>query len=206
MGWLAKACGTKTGMWALASCLLVVSGCGTGIARPPAAAPRVEVAHPRAEKDVEEKDDFIGRMDSVQSVTVQARVFGYLDKILFNDGQMVDVGTPLFEIDPEVYDATYRQDLAQIEIATAELKLAQSKLDRNKALLDKNAITKELYDETVAYREEAAARLDSTKANANRSKLDLEFTKIASPIKGRIDRTFVTKGNLVQGGRPARPN
>lgn len=180
---------------------ITASGCGPAAGhaeRPPA---QVEVAVPLEAKGVREREEFLGRCDSMETVQVQARVFGYLQKILFEDGQTVEMGQPLFEIDPSTYQAIYNQNKAKVEVAKARQKVNEANYARSKNLFDRKAITKEELDEALAKKDESLGQVAEAEADAAKSKLDLDFTKISSPISGRVDRTFVTLGNLVSGGQ-----
>jgi RND family efflux transporter MFP subunit len=145
-------------------------------------------------------DEYIGKTEASESVEVRARVFGYLKTIDFNDGDFVTEGQPLFTIEPDEYEAIHKQSLARIELNTAALELAKAKHARNKNLVKSGGVTQEEFEETLAAVKDADARIKAAEADANRTAVDLKYTEIKAPISGRIDRTFVSKGNLLTGG------
>lgn len=140
-------------------------------------------------RSVTEWLEFTGRFQPSQRVVLRARVSGYLDKILFQDGQKVQKGDVLFIIDQRPFKIA-------LNSAKAHFELAQQRLERAKALHKKNAVSRDLYDQRQEEMQTARADLD-------RAKLDLEFTEIRSPITGRISRKQVDVGNLVAGGNNA---
>jgi len=162
--------------------------------------------------DTIDTDDYTGQTEASESVEIRARVFGFLKSIDFKDGDFVTgpvlgpngelqkEGQPLFTIEPDEYDAIHRQSLARIDLHQANLTLATAKVNRNAALLKKDAVSKEEYEESVAAMQTAQASITSARADANRTAIDLKYTVVRAPISGRIDRAFVTKGNLLTGG------
>jgi RND family efflux transporter MFP subunit len=147
-------------------------------------------------------------------------VFGYLKSVEFQDGDFVkgppldangkpiigpdgkeQPGQTLFIIEPDEYLAIHNQSLARIELNQANLTLAKAKLARNEALVKSGAVSKEEYEESVAAVEAATAAITAARADAKRTEVDLKYTVVTAPISGRIDRAFVTKGNLLTGGQ-----
>ncbi len=184
--------------------LLVLSGVLAGC-NPPAPAVAetppspVSVSQPVA-RVVVDHDDYEGRIAAVETVEVRARVRGHLMKVAFQDGQLVKAGDLLYEIDPRPYQATLDQAKAQLAAADANLELAKREYDRASALLRQRAASREEVDVWVG--KQGVAKADRVKAEAavEQAQLDLDFTKITSPIKGKISRTLVTAGNLVNAG------
>ena len=159
-------------------------------------APRVKISQV-LEREGQHYEEFTGRTDAVESVEVKARATGYLDEVKFKDGDEVKKGQLLFVID----DRTYKADLAKAE---GEVSRLQASLERYTADLDRarrmrmgDAISREDYDKTKASKEETAAGIVSAKAAVDKARLNLEFTKVYSPIDGQLSRTILTKGNLV---------
>ena len=184
--------------WALGGSAALLAGC-TGQARPdaPPAVVQVTVALP-IERDVVDYEDFTGRTEAVESVEIRARVTGYLDRILFEEGSEVKKDAPLFLIDPRPFKAEYDRDVAQVAVREANLTYREAELARGKLLVAQKAMSQSNFDEIVAAHGEAAAAVTAAKANTEVSKLNLDFTAIASPIDGRISRAAVTRGNLVK--------
>lgn len=186
--------------FSLLSAAIFSTGCGSAAANlPPPQTPEVTVAAPLV-REVRDVDEYTGRTEPVQTVEVRARVSGYLQEIYFKDGDYVKKGDALFLIDPRTYDAEYKQAQARIRLYDAKYNQAKSERVRNDVLLKKNAIAQEEYDRTAAAELEALAARTSAEADTETNRLNLEFTKITAEIDGRIDRTFITRGNLVQSG------
>jgi RND family efflux transporter MFP subunit len=183
-----------------ASILAFMTGCGKqSVASSALPTPKVTVGEV-VEQETIDHDEFTGRTDAMESVDVRARVFGYLKTVEFKDGDFVDADQTLFTIEPDEYDAIHKQSLSRVEVASSKVDLAKSKLARNEKLIKSGAVSKEDYEESVAALREAEAMVLSAKADADRTGLDLKYTVIKSPIAGRIDRAYVTPGNLLTGG------
>lgn len=160
-----------------------------------------------------DSDEYTGETAASEMVEVRARVFGYLKTIDFKDGDFVTgpvlgpngevekEGQVLFTIEPDEYDAIHKQSLARIDLNQANLSLAKAKLARNEALVKAKAISVEEYEESVAAVASAEATITAARADANRTAVDLKHTVLRAPISGRIDRAYVTKGNLLTGGQ-----
>jgi RND family efflux transporter MFP subunit len=177
-----------------------LSGCSTAAGNlPPPEPPKVTVAAPLV-RQVRDADEYTGRVEAPQTVEVRARVSGYLEEIYFNDGDYVKEGDPLFLIDPRTYQAALDQAEAKIRLFNAKYLYAKSVRVRNEKLVANNSVTREEYEQSVAAENEALAERNSAEADAESARLNLEFTKVNAEISGRIDRRYVTKGNLVQSG------
>lgn len=177
-----------------ASCRPPVAGTA-----PPAPVPTVTVAKGIA-RTVTEYDDFVGRLESPQSVEIRARVSGYLEKVHFREGSEVKQGDLLFTIDPRPYQATVDRFQADLDRAKIRAELARSEASRAEKLVASRAISSEEAEARVKALTEAEAAIRSAEAGLNASKLDVEFTSIHAPISGRIGQALVTPGNLVGGG------
>jgi RND family efflux transporter MFP subunit len=179
---------------------LMLAGCGQ--AEPslaPSDPPVVTVSQP-LEKDITDYDQYTGRIDAPETVEVRARVRGELIGIHFKDGAIVKMGQLLFEIDPRMYKAALDLAMAKKANARANLKLAETEYQRTYELYQKNAASAREVDVWGAKKGIALAEQGSAEAEIDRAKLDVEFTKIKAPITGRISRTQVTKGNLINAG------
>ena len=152
------------------------------------------------EKEVNEWDEFTGRLDPVESVEIRPRVSGYITEIHFDAGAIVKKGDPLYVIDPRPYKADFDRAAAEVERMDAQLKLAEIELNRAKELRGKATISASEFDQKAATYQGAAAAKSSAEAARNAAGLNLEFTQIKSPIDGRVSDQRITVGNLVQPG------
>jgi multidrug efflux system membrane fusion protein len=152
------------------------------------------------EKEVNEWDEFTGRLDPVESVEIRPRVSGYITEIHFEAGAIVKKGDLLYVIDPRPYQADFDRAAAEVDRMDAQLKLAQIELNRAKELRDKNTISASEFDQKAATYQGSAAAKSSAEAAKNSAALNLEFTQIKSPIDGRVSDARITLGNLVQPG------
>jgi len=190
----------RTRLWWSAMVLcLVAAGCGRQQA-PPAAAtrpPEVVVTRPVV-KQITDYNDFTGRTEAVASVEVRARVTGYLDKVLFKEGDDVKKDQPLFEIDPRTYQAELNRAEAAVRQAKAHLDRLELDYKRAVPLLPSQAISREDYDKIVGDRDEGNALVGVAEAARDLARLNLQFTKVTSPISGRASRQLIDPGNMVK--------
>lgn len=160
--------------------------------------PGVTVAPP-AQQEVQDWDEFTGRIDAAESVEIRPRVSGYIDKIHFKSGQMVKKGELLVTIDPRPFQALLDRAEAEVQRAKTKLELSKKELDRADKLIASKAISTEEADtKTMTYRE-ASDALRSAEAAVKAVALDVEFASVRSPIDGRVSREMVTAGNYVSG-------
>jgi len=150
------------------------------------------------EKEVNEWDEFTGRLEAVESVDIRPRVSGYITEVRFEAGAVIKKGDLLYVIDPRPYQADFDRAEAELERMQAQLKLAQIELDRAKDLRSKNTISASEFDQKAASYQGASAAARSAEATKNSAELNLEFTQIKSPIDGRVSDARITVGNLVQ--------
>lgn len=163
--------------------------------------PAVNVAR-IVQKTVTRWDEFSGRVEAVEKVEIRPRVNGYLQRVAFDEGKEVKKGDLLFQIDDREYSAAYARAMADTERARSRIELAQRQIDRWKQLLATKAVARNDYDTHEAELQQARADLRASQAAAEQAKLSLEFTRITSPIDGRVSKAFVTAGNLVTSTAP----
>jgi membrane fusion protein (multidrug efflux system) len=175
--------------------------------RPAAPPPSVTVDTVR-DQDVAPRSEFIGRLEAIEAVDIKARVTGFIRKVQFQEGVDVKVGDVLFVIEDEQYQAGVIQAQSQVESADATLQNAELTLTRRKGLAATGATSKSDLDSAQAARDSAHAALLSAQAQLEIAKLNLSYTKITSPIAGRISKPALTEGNLVSpnSGTLARVN
>lgn len=181
--------------------IAALSGCGdepAAYAPPPP--PEVTVAPPVA-REVPNTLDFTGTVRANQRVELRPRVGGFLDAKLVDDGQRVSAGDVLFEIDPRTYEAEAAQAEAELSARQADARLAEVSLTRTRMALEQGAGNQQELDRAIATRDAAVAAVELAEARLARARLDIEFTKVVTPIDGRIGFLYVEVGDLI-GGAP----
>ena len=174
---------------------------GPGMAGGP---PPVTVAAALA-REIQEVDEFAGRIEATQEVDVRARVAGYLESIHFKPGSEVQAGDLLFVIDPKPLQAKLAEAEAAAANTQAQLDLAKLELARQKQMLPDRATSRREYDAAASLVATLGAALRANQAAAEAVKVDLGYTRITSPIAGRVGKDERTIGNLVQGDAPDSP-
>ncbi len=165
-------------------------------APPPPPPPGVSVTQP-VRKVVTDYLELSGNTQAIYTVQLVARVAGYLEKVLFADGQTVKKGQTLFLIQQNTYQDTLRQTEAQILLQKAQLEYAGKQYVRYSSLLEQKATSQENVDNWRNQRDSAQANLKAAEAARDLAKLNLEYTEVTAPFDGRIDRRLVDPGNLV---------
>lgn len=140
---------------------------------------------------------YVGRTEALEDVGITAQVSGYLIERYFVEGELVEKGDKLFQIDPASYQAKVTSAEASIAQAEANLSVAELELERGKGLLPKGSISQSNYDGLVAKQLEATAQLKSAQAQLTAAKVDLSRTLITAPISGRISESKMSIGDLV---------
>jgi multidrug efflux system membrane fusion protein len=161
--------------------------------------PPVTVSQPVA-RQVIDQDDYEGRIDAVETFEVRARVRGYLVKVNFEDGQMVKAGDPLYEIDPKPYQTALDGAEAVKLAADAAVQYARAEYERVRTLARTGVASREELETWASKQVVAQGELAKAQAAVDRAKLDMDYTRLTSPITGKIARTQVTVGNLVNAG------
>jgi RND family efflux transporter MFP subunit len=189
--------------WALAAAVALAAfqvGCapsgGAAQAPPP---PQVSVAAV-VEKRVKDWDEFTGRFQAVETVEIRPRVSGYIDKVAFKEGSLVKQGDLLFVIDPRPYQADYDRAAADLKRYKTALELARIESTRVQRLRESGAVSQEELDERTSTVAQAEANVAGAQATLESAGLNLGFTRVTSPVTGRVSRAEVTRGNLVTGG------
>ena len=187
----------RVAAWIAVSVLLTLpAGCKEQPKSQPPPPPKVTVAQP-VRQAVTDSLDLTGNTQAIYTVQLVARVVGYLEKVLFQDGQRVKKGQPLFVIQQNTYEDNLRQAEATILQFRAQLKYAESQLTRFSNLIQHNAAAQADVDNWRFQQDSAAANLRSAEAQRDLAKLNLDYTLVTAPFDGRIDRRLVDPGNLV---------
>jgi RND family efflux transporter MFP subunit len=163
---------------------------------PPKQAPEVTVAAP-VRKSIVEWDDFTGRFEATDDVSVRSRVTGYLDQVHFRDGELVQKGDLLFSIDQRSFEAAVAESRSRLEIAKTALDLAKQEYDRAASLRTSGAVAESAYDQRRQQYLAAQAEVAAADASLRQTQLNLDYTRIEAPIGGRIGRKLISVGNLV---------
>jgi len=195
--------------------LLPLSGGCKQRVHPAGAPPAPEVVTINAStRRVIDYREYTGRTAAVDTVNIRARVSGYLlqsprtdrksssdrdpgDKRIASEGQLVKKGETLFVVDPRPYELALNQTKGLFDSAQARFKQASQALSRSESLIELNASSRAEYEQAIGAVADLQGQIENLKAVSARNQLDLEFTRVESPIEGLLGRTLVTVGNLV---------
>ena len=141
--------------------------------------------------------EYVGNIRAVDSVEVRARVRGYLNEQLFQDGSAVEKGDVLFRIDPSTYQVALAEAKGEVARASAAAEQARREFARAEQLVRDNVASISVLDARRADRDAAEAGITSAKARVRAAELNLSYTIVRAPISGEIGRALVDVGNLV---------
>ena len=141
--------------------------------------------------------EFVGRVDAINRVEVKARVTGYLEAVVFKEGDPVKEGAPLYKIEKGLFEAAVKQAEGALERAKSAKVLTEVQLQRAEDLLAKNSGTVVARDQALASDQQAKGAILEAEAALQTAKINLGYTDITSPISGKISRTNITAGNVV---------
>src|SRR6202521_5637359 len=162
---------------------------------PPAA---VTVGVVKAEhRPIEKTLDFVGRAEAVNRVEIRARVQGFLEAVLFKEGDPIKEGDPLYRIEKGLFQAAVEQAEGALARSKASKTLTEAQLARAEDLLAKGAGTQVARDQAFAADEQAKGQILSDEASLQTAKINLGYTEIVAPVSGPTGRTNITKGNVV---------
>lgn len=182
IGVILTACGQQEGGQA---------GHGMGGAKPEVAVEEVKA------QPLTMASELAGRTVAAEVAEIRPQVNGIIRKRLFTEGAEVKAGEPLYQIEPDSFQAAF--DSAQAALAKAEATLlsAKAKSDRMSELVKINAVSKQDTDDATAAYKTALADVASNKAAVQTARINLNYTKVLSPISGKVGKSSVTTGALV---------
>jgi membrane fusion protein (multidrug efflux system) len=169
-----------------------------------ASPPAVPVGVAKAErKPIAKAGDFVGRVEALSRVEIRARITGYLEEVLFKEGDLIKEGTPLYRIEKGLFQAQVQQAEGALGRSQAAKALSALQLMRAQELMEKQAGTVAARDQASAMDQQAQGAVMADEANLSTAKINLGYTDIVSPITGKVGRTNITKGNVVNPGSGA---
>ncbi|MBO0936413.1 efflux RND transporter periplasmic adaptor subunit [Fibrella sp. HMF5335] len=151
-------------------------------------------------QDTEIDHDYAGHIEAVQNVEIRARVAGYLDNLLVDEGQPVRKGQLLFQLNQAEYQVKVAEAQASLENAQAQQQSAEVELERVKLLVDKNVISPTELKLVRAKMTTARAGIDQAKAALSNARLLMSLTSIRAPFDGVINRIPLKRGSLIDQG------
>src|SRR5450755_4097516 len=177
---------------------LIICGIGAPAIAQQTPTAAVPVGVVKAERrPIEKTLDFVGRVEAVNRVEIRARVQGFLEAVLFKEGDPIKEGAPLYSIEKGSFQAAVEQAEGALVRSKASKTLTEAQLGRAEDLLTKGAGTQVARDQAAAADQQAKGQIQSDEANLQTAKINLGYTDIAAPVSGRIGRTNITKGNVV---------
>ncbi|KMV36225.1 multidrug efflux RND transporter periplasmic adaptor subunit AcrA [Franconibacter pulveris 1160] len=145
--------------------------------------------------------DLPGRTSAYRVAEVRPQVSGIILKRNFTEGSDIEAGVSLYQIDPATYQATYESAKGDLARAQAAANIAQVTLKRYQRLIGTKYISQQDFDNAQAEAQQANAAVVAAKAAVETARINLAYTKVTSPISGRIGKSNVTEGALVQNGQ-----
>jgi RND family efflux transporter MFP subunit len=186
----------RVSTWISVPILLILLACEEKPTLAPPPPPAVAIAQP-VHQSVTDYLELTGNTQAVLTVQLIARVTGYLEKVFFQDGQMVKKGQMLFLIQQDTYKDALQQAEGQILLQKAQLDYAERQLVRFSNLFEQKATPQENVDNWKYQRDSAHANLMVAEAARDLARLNLSYTEVTAPFDGRIDRRLQDPGNLV---------
>jgi membrane fusion protein, multidrug efflux system len=148
-------------------------------------------------RPITQTTDFVGRVEAPEKVEVRARITGFLQDVLFKEGDVVKAGDVLYRIEPETFQAAVQQAQGALLQAQGELANATAQLARTEELVKTDTQSRALLDQRTAAQRSAQGGSIIADANLKTANVNLGYTVITAPITGEIGRSKLTKGNVV---------
>jgi membrane fusion protein, multidrug efflux system len=181
---------------ALVALALLAAGCSREAPPPPRPVPEVSVITV-APKDIPYVPSFVAQTESSRQVNIVARVSGFLDRIAYQEGEVVKEGQLLFQLDSKPFQAQLQAARGELQSQQARLKTAQSNLGRVKPLAEQNALSKADLDRAQGEFDNATAAVFAAQAKVKEAELNLGYTTIRSPVTGLASRSRQRQGAYV---------
>jgi multidrug efflux system membrane fusion protein len=180
----------------------LIAGCSDATGKAAEAQPQAQAGPPVSaavvvEKPIADTQEFSGRLEAVEHVEIRPRVSGYITAVNFKPGATVKKGEVLFVIDARPFQAEAERADAAAKSARAKADLAKLELSRAERLLGDKAIAQREYDASASAHKELEANARAAQAQYETAKLNLAYTRVVSPIDGRVSKAEITLGNLV---------
>lgn len=188
----------------LLTCTLsyLLTGCKSDPSKPMEGMPAIPViAAPPTIKEITVYVESVGTLHPSVTMEIRPQVGGTIENVLVDEGESVQPGTPLFQIDPTTYELKVREAKAQLAINQAGLQAAQRKLERFRALAQKDLISQTEWDELEAQVAKAQAAVHLDEARLSSAALDLGNCTLQSSVEGRVGKLDAHPGLLVSGGQ-----
>jgi membrane fusion protein (multidrug efflux system) len=164
---------------------------------PPAVQAKILVAQPQR---VPVRLELVGQVEGSKEVEVRARVAGILLKRLYNEGEVVRAGAPLFQIDPAPFEIAQAQARAQLAQERARNEQAKRESVRLKQLADEKAISQKEYDDATSNLKLSDATVQAAEANVKQAELNFSYTLVTAPVAGVSGRAARSEGSLISTG------
>ncbi len=179
-------------------CVLLATGCGPRNKYEDPPPPPVTVVHP-LQQTITNYLEETGTTEAVEKVEIRARVTGFLEQVKFEPGTDVTKDDTLYLIEQRQFKAEVNAAQADLEAKQAALDKAEIEYEREQNMYEENATSERNVVRTKAERDGALATVDAATAALDRAQLDLDYTEVRTPIDGRVGKTLVKLGNLVDG-------
>lgn len=174
-----------------------LSGCDSARQKQEAPAPLQVSVMTLAGQDLFVSENLPARVAAVRSAEIRAQISGIVQNRLFRQGAEITAGSTLFQINPALFKADADSAAAALQRAESVLARARIQVERLAPLVQTEAVSRQVYDDAVSLRDQAAADVAQARATQARHKLNLQFASVAAPISGRIDQALVSEGALV---------
>ena len=185
------------GLAGLAAACLVATACGDKVPPAPAAAPVEVTAVTVTPRDVPDVFEFVGKTESSRKVNINARVEGFLDRRVYQEGAMVREGDVLFLMERKPFEARLEAARAALGEQQARLQTANANLARIRPLAAQNAVSQKDLDDAVGQQQAAAAAVEAARADVINAELNLSYCTIRSPVSGLSSFAQVQEGTYV---------